>query len=221
MFDAIRSLEAVYGRPIGIILDLQGPKLRLGTFAKGAITIEAGHKLRLDLDETPGDDKRIGLPHPEVFASLTPGMTVLLDDGKVSLKVLACGKDFAETEVVAGDELSNHKGLNLPGASLAIAALTEKDREDLAFGLELGIEWVALSFVQRPEDIAEAQELVAGRAGRWAGRSGPWCARSPNGGGCWSGPTVPGTRPCGCSGRRGRATGATSWRRCAPRFSGR
>jgi pyruvate kinase len=163
-FDDIRSLEADYGRPIGIILDLQGPKLRLGTFANGAITIEKGQKLRLDLDEAPGDDKRIGLPHPEVFAALTPGMTVLLDDGKVSLKVIASGKDFAETEVIAGDELSDHKGLNLPGASLAIAAMTEKDREDLAFGLDLGIEWVALSFVQRPEDIAEAQEIVAGRA---------------------------------------------------------
>jgi len=162
--DTIRSLEAVYGRPIGVILDLQGPKLRISTFAEGAIAIEKGHKLRLDLDETPGDRSRVGLPHPEIFAALKPGVTVLLDDGKVSLRVLACGKDFAETEVVAGDELSNHKGLNLPGVSLPIAALTEKDREDLAFGLDLGVDWVALSFVQRPEDISEAQEIVAGRA---------------------------------------------------------
>jgi pyruvate kinase len=162
--DTIRSLEAVFGRPIGVILDLQGPKLRISTFSEGAIALEKGHKFRLDLDETPGDQSRVGLPHPEIFAALKPGVTVLLDDGKVSLKVMACGKDFAETEVVAGDELSNHKGLNLPGVSLPIAALTEKDREDLAFGLDLGVDWVALSFVQRPEDISEAQEIVAGRA---------------------------------------------------------
>ena len=163
-FDTIRSLETTYGRPIGIVLDLQGPKLRIGTFADGAIVIEKGGKLRLDLDDTPGDVTRVGLPHPEIFAALEPNTTILLDDGKVTLKVISCGSDFAETEVIAGDELSNHKGLNLPGVSLPIAALTEKDREDLAFGLELGIEWVALSFVQRPEDIAEAKELVAGRA---------------------------------------------------------
>jgi len=162
--DAIRSLESVYGRPIGVVLDLQGPKLRIGTFVSGSIMLEKGHRLRFDLDETPGDGTRVGLPHPEIFAALKPDTTVLLDDGKVTLKVIDCGKDFAETEVVAGDELSDHKGLNLPGVPLAIAALTEKDREDLAFGLDLGVDWVALSFVQRPEDIAEAQELVAGRA---------------------------------------------------------
>ncbi len=163
-FDAIRELEGVYGRPIGVLLDLQGPKLRIATFAGDAIAIKKGHKLRFDLDETPGDETRVGLPHPEVFQALKPGTTVLLDDGRVSLKVIDCGADFADAEVIAGDELSNHKGLNLPGVQLPIAALTEKDRDDLAFGLELGVDWVALSFVQRPEDMAEARELVAGRA---------------------------------------------------------
>lgn len=163
-FDSIRELEGVYGRPIGVLLDLQGPKLRIATFVEDAIAIEKGDKIRFDLDEAPGDKKRVGLPHPEVFQALEPGTVVLLDDGRVSLKVIDCGSDYADAEVIAGDELSNHKGLNLPGVQLPIAALTEKDRDDLVFGLDLGVDWVALSFVQRPEDMAEARELVAGRA---------------------------------------------------------
>ena len=164
-YDVLRGLEADFGRPIAVLADLQGPKLRIGTFRDGAIALERGQSLRLDLDETPGDAERVNLPHPEIFAAIVPGTRVLLNDGRVVLEVKSCDAGHAVTEVIAGDELSNHKGLNLPGVLLPIPALTEKDRKDLTFALELGADWIALSFVQRPEDIAEARSLVRGRAG--------------------------------------------------------
>ncbi|MBN36327.1 MAG: pyruvate kinase [Rhodospirillaceae bacterium] len=163
-YNFLRELEVAKGRPVGILADLQGPKLRIGQFVEGEVQLERGQSFHLDMDETPGDTTRIGMPHPEIFATVKPGHQILLDDGRVVLRVDDCGPDFATTTVEAGDYLSNNKGLNLPGVQLPIAALTEKDREDLAFALELGADWVALSFVQRPEDIAEARELVAGRA---------------------------------------------------------
>ena len=164
-YDVLRGLEADFGRPIAVLADLQGPKLRVGTFADGEIDLERGQAFRLDLDPTPGDAGRVNLPHPEIFAAIEPGTRVLLNDGRVVLEVRSCGKDHAVTEVIAGDGLSNHKGLNLPGVLLPIPALTDKDRKDLTFALELGADWIALSFVQRPEDIAEARSLVRGRAG--------------------------------------------------------
>ena len=164
-YDVLRGLEADFGRPIAVLADLQGPKLRIGTFRDGAVALERGQSLRLDLDETPGDAHRVNLPHPEIFAAIAPGTRVLLNDGRVVLEVKSCDASHAVTEVIAGDELSNHKGLNLPGVLLPIPALTEKDRMDLTFALELGADWIALSFVQRPEDIAEARSLVRGRAG--------------------------------------------------------
>ena len=160
----IRRVEQETGRPIAILLDLQGPKLRIGRFAAGPVTLEANAAFRLDLDPAPGDATRVSLPHPEIFAALEPGAELLLDDGKLRLRVEACGLDHAHTRVVAGGPLSERKGVNVPGVLLPISALTAKDREDLAFGLELGVEWVALSFVQRPEDLQELRELVQGRA---------------------------------------------------------
>ncbi len=160
----IRALEAECGRPIGILADLQGPKLRIGEFAAGPIELRPDSRFRLDLSPEPGNEQRVSLPHPEIFAALQPGMDLLLDDGKLRLRVLRCDHDFAETQVLSGGPLSAHKGVNLPGTVLPIAALTEKDRADLAFALDLGIDWLALSFVQRPEDIVEARELVQGRA---------------------------------------------------------
>jgi pyruvate kinase len=153
------------GRPIGILADLQGPKLRLGTFADGKIRPKIGGHLRLDTDRTPGDESRAPLPHPEIFAAVEPGTDILLNDGNVRLRVLSCGPDFAETTVIAGGELSDRKGVNVPNAVLPLTALTEKDRGDLAFALDAGVDWIALSFVQRPEDVAEARKLVANRAG--------------------------------------------------------
>ncbi len=163
-YDILRDLERRTGRPVCIMADLQGPKLRLATFAHGPITLTPGATLRLDLSLEPGDESRVGLPHPEIFAALAPGAELLLDDGRVRLTVESCGLDHAVTRVVSGRTLSDRKGVNVPGVALPISALTTKDRADLAFALDLGVDWIALSFVQRPEDVAEAHALIQGRA---------------------------------------------------------
>jgi pyruvate kinase len=160
----VRALEKEVGRPICVLADLQGPKLRLATFANGSIHLTAGQKLRLDLDMTPGDTQRVGMPHPEIFAAITPQSELLLDDGKVRLRVLSVASDHAETEVLAGTKLSDRKGVNVPGVILPLSALTDKDRRDLDAALQMGADWIALSFVQRPDDVAEARKLVGGRA---------------------------------------------------------
>ncbi|NQV46490.1 MAG: pyruvate kinase [Rhodospirillaceae bacterium] len=164
-YDIIRSLEQQFNRPIAILLDLQGPKLRLGEFENGSAKVLAGNPFRLELNNTKGNDVSASLPHPEIFAALKPEMNLLLDDGKVALKVVRCGADFAETMVINGGVLSDHKGVNVPSAILDLSPITEKDRIDLKYGLDLGVDWVALSFVQRPEDIIEAKKLIEGRAG--------------------------------------------------------
>jgi pyruvate kinase len=163
--DVIRRLEDRFGRPIGVMLDLQGPKLRVGDIAGGAVELTEGMPFRLDLASEQGDTRRAPLPHPEVFATLKADMDLLVDDGKIRLRVLVCGADWAETRVVSGGTLSDHKGVNVPSAMLDLSALTEKDHRDLRFGLELGVDWVALSFVQRPDDVAEARKIVGGQAG--------------------------------------------------------
>jgi pyruvate kinase len=163
--DTVRALEKTTGRPIGVMADLQGPKLRVGTFAGGRIRLAEGAAFRLDLDKAPGDAHRASLPHPEVFAALSPETDLLLDDGNIRLRVEKCGKDFALTRVINGGNLSDRKGVNVPNAVLPLSPLTAKDRADLAFALDMGADWIALSFVQRPEDVAEARKLIAGRAG--------------------------------------------------------
>ena len=161
----IRDLERERGRPIGVMLDLQGPKLRIGTFASGPVQLTEGDSFRLDLNsKLPGDATRASLPHPEIFAALRDGTNLLLDDGRIRLRVESHGKDFAETRVVTGGELSERKGVNVPDVVLPLSALTAKDRQDLDFGLTLGVDWIALSFVQRPEDIVEVKAIVKGRA---------------------------------------------------------
>ena len=161
----IRDLERERGRPIGVMLDLQGPKLRIGTFASGPVQLTEGDSFRLDLNsKLPGDATRASLPHPEIFAALRDGTNLLLDDGRIRLRVEGHGKDFAETRVVTGGELSERKGVNVPDVVLPLSALTAKDRQDLDFGLTLGVDWIALSFVQRPEDIVEVKAIVKGRA---------------------------------------------------------
>ena len=163
-FEAVRAAEKAIERPLGILADLQGPKFRLGQFAGGKVSISQGQSFRLDLDPKPGDETRVGVPHPEILAALKPGVVVLIDDGKVTLKVVASDGKSADTIVEAGDELSNSKGLGVPGVRIPLPALTPKDREDLAFALRLGVDWIALSFVQHPEDMAELRRLVDGRA---------------------------------------------------------
>jgi pyruvate kinase len=162
--EMIRRVERERARPIGVLADLQGPKLRVGTFANGPVKLAPGVAFRLDLIDTPGDAARAYLPHREIFAALKSGTDLLLDDGKIRLQVSECGADFANTRVIVGGTLSERKGVNVPDVVLPLSALTEKDRRDLEFALELGVEWLALSFVQRPEDIDEARELARGRA---------------------------------------------------------
>lgn len=160
----IRAIEAEVERPIGILADLQGPKLRVGEMKDGGAMLEKGQAFRLDLDKTPGDARRAPLPHPEIFAAVEVGQALLLDDGKIRLRVTGTGKGFAETEVIVGGRLTNRKGVNVPEAVLPVAALTEKDRSDFEAALNLGVDWVALSFIQRPDDIAEARKIARGRA---------------------------------------------------------
>jgi pyruvate kinase len=160
----VRQVEKDVGRPIAILADLQGPKLRVGQFAAGPHDLKEGQPFRLDLDATPGNVMRVQLPHPEIFAALEVGSDLLVNDGKIRLKVKACGKDFAECTVTTGGEISNRKGVNVPDVVLPLAALSDKDLKDLEFACSIGVDWLALSFVQRPEDVEEARALAKGRA---------------------------------------------------------
>src|SRR2546428_2706039 len=161
---AIREVETEHGRPIGILLDLQGPKLRMGSFADNPAKLAKGNTFTLDTDPTPGDAKRVHLPHAEIFAAIEPGHTLLLDDGKVRLVAIEADSHRILTRVEVGGKLSDRKGISLPNTTVPFSALTEKDRSDLEAGLDTGVDWVALSFIQRPEDIAEAKKITRGRA---------------------------------------------------------
>ncbi|MBC9178392.1 pyruvate kinase [Pseudoroseomonas ludipueritiae] len=160
----IRALEKKVGRPIGILADVQGPKLRVGRFQAGRVQLQAGQSFRLDMSATPGDVRRVQLPHPEIIEAARIGTTLLLDDGKLRLRVVHKRDDHLETEILVGGALSDRKGVNVPDVALNIPALTEKDRADLEFVLPLGIEYIGLSFVQRPEDVAETKAIADGRA---------------------------------------------------------
>ncbi|WP_421701563.1 pyruvate kinase [Aliiroseovarius sp.] len=162
--DIVRQVEKDMGRPIAILADLQGPKLRCGTFAAGAAELDEGNHFRFDLDETPGEGHRVCLPHPEIFAALKPEATLLVNDGKIRLRVQDCGPDFADCIVEVGGTISDRKGVNVPDVVLPLAALSDKDRSDLEFACQLGVDWLALSFVQRRQDMDEARELAQGRA---------------------------------------------------------
>ncbi len=163
-FAMIRALEDRYDRPIGILADVQGPKLRVGRFGGGRAHLQAGKAFRLDLNPTPGNANRVNLPHPEIIAAARVGATLLLDDGKLRLRVARKREDALETEVLVGGALSDRKGVNVPDIVLPIPALTEKDHADLAFALDHGASYIGLSFVQRSEDVIEAKRLVDGRA---------------------------------------------------------
>ena len=159
---AIRALEKEFNRPIAILCDLQGPKLRVGSFVDGQATIGHGSKFTLDRDPAPGDAKRVCLPHPELFEVLEAGQRLLINDGKIRLRVTEAKKDRIVCTAEVGGVISDRKGVNVPDAEVPIPALTEKDRADLAFAVEQGADWIALSFVQRPEDLTEARELMGG-----------------------------------------------------------
>src|ERR1700694_1500471 len=160
----IRSVEKKSERPVGVLVDLQGPKLRIGSFAGDAVMLERGATFVLDADPAPGDASRVQLPHPEILAALEPGHTLLLEDGKVRRTAIETAPGRAVTRVEVGGKLSNRKGISLPDTTVAFSALTAKDRSDLEAALDAGIDWVGLSFVQRPEDVAEAKKITRGRA---------------------------------------------------------
>ena len=160
----IRQLEKEKGRFISILADLQGPKLRVGTFKEDKVLLKEGQTFTLDMNPEPGDDKRVCLPHKEIFEALKPGDDLLVNDGYIVLTVKSCDKKHAVTKVKVGGYISSHKGVNLPNTQLNISAITEKDREDLAFALKLGVDWIGLSFVQRAEDVREAKKLIGGKA---------------------------------------------------------
>ena len=160
----IRQIEDELSSPIAILADLQGPKLRVGPFKNGIEELTENEKFRLDLKDELGTKDRVQLPHPEIFQALHEGAHLLINDGKIKLMVEKCGPDFADCLVLNGGEISDRKGVNVPDVILPLAALSEKDRADLDFICDLGIDWLALSFVQRAEDIVEARDLIAGRA---------------------------------------------------------
>ena len=161
---AIRAVEKSHGRPLTILADLQGPKLRVGRFAGGSAMLENGGVFRLDADTAPGDAHRVCLPHKELFGALTPGARLLIDDGKLVLRVTAVAATTIDCKVEVGGRISDNKGVNVPDVVVPLPALTPKDRTDLTFALEHGVDWIALSFVQRPEDVAEARALIGGKA---------------------------------------------------------
>src|SRR4051812_35467960 len=150
IIEAIRSLEKDLDRPTTILADLQGPKLRVGKFAEGSAMLENGQSFIFDRDPTPGDSTRVNLPHKEIFVGVEPGTRLLIDDGKLTVRVVDASEGRLETIVEVGGKISNNKGVNVPDAVLPLAALTEKDRGDLTFALDQNVDWIALSFVQRP-----------------------------------------------------------------------
>jgi len=162
---SIRSIESKVNRPIGILADLQGPKIRIGTFKDKEVQIKAGDTFTFDTNERTGDNRRVYLPHPEIFASVKVGDFLLLNDGRLRVEITGVSPSRIDTTIIFGGTLSNRKGVNLPNTLLPIPALTEKDRADLEAAASIGVDWIALSFVQRPEDVAEARALIAGRAG--------------------------------------------------------
>lgn len=163
-FAAIRALEKKYDISLGILCDLQGPKLRVGTFANGAVQLKEGQAFTLDMTGVPGDETRVTLPHPEIFKAMHPGLELLLNDGLIRLRVERVEGDKALTTVTVGGTLSDHKGVNVPGVKLPISALTEKDRKDLKMAEKLGADFIGLSFVQQPEDLLELRSLMTGTA---------------------------------------------------------
>lgn len=163
-YDLVRKMEEKYNRHFGVLADMQGPKLRIGLFKNDKIELQVGQDFRVDLSTELGDETRVNLPHPELFASAEVGTDILLDDGKLKLKVKELGADYALTEVLVGGTLSNRKGFNVPNTVLKLSALTEKDRKDLEYALNMGADFIAISFVQTAEDLLEAKKLIDGRA---------------------------------------------------------
>lgn len=165
LFDIIRQLEKDVGQPIGILADMQGPKLRIGAFKDNMkVPLTPGKQIRFDLDPTPGDETRVAFPHPDVMAALEVGARFLMDDGELGMKIVGKGEGYVIAEAIYGAELSGKKGVNVPDLSRPISAITDKDKADIAYALSRGADWIALSFVQTADDIREGKALIGGRA---------------------------------------------------------
>ena len=163
-YNIVRKLAKEKGRRITLIADMQGPKLRVGEFKEGKILLKEGQKFLLDMDKELGDEKRVTLPHPEIFAAVKNGEELLLNDGNIRLKIEKHDQSHIWTKVTVGGELSSHKGVNLPNITLPISAITEKDKKDIAFALKLGFDWISLSFIQKAEDVKQARNLIGDKA---------------------------------------------------------
>ncbi|MBR6327262.1 MAG: pyruvate kinase, partial [Alphaproteobacteria bacterium] len=162
--EVVRRLSKQKGRHITVVADLQGPKLRVGRFKNGEVVLKKNDTFQFDLDEKPGDNTRVNLPHIEIFKAVKKGNKLLLNDGKIVLEVMAKDKSHIKTKVLVGGTLSDHKGVNLPNITLPISALTDKDKDDLKFALKIGVDWVSLSFVQKAQDVKDAKKLVGSKA---------------------------------------------------------
>ena len=174
---AIRALEKEFHRPIAILADLQGPKLRVGKFKDGKAVIRHSGHFTLDRDPALGDETRVELPHPELFGLLEKGQRLLINDGKIRLKVISADENQIKCSAEVGGVISDRKGVNVPDAEVPIPALTDKDRKDLAFAMSQGVDWIGLSFVQRPEDLAEARRLMGGKGALCAKIEKPMAVR--------------------------------------------
>ena len=163
-YETIRGIERELGRPIAILQDLQGPKIRIGAVAGGKAMLTNGTVVRFDSDKEPGNASRLPLLHPEVHQGIAPGHQVLINDGRVRLEVIGCGATYFDARVIVGGEVSDRKGVNLPDTLLQLSPITAKDRADLEFGLSLGVDFVALSFVQQPSDVIEGRSLIGDKA---------------------------------------------------------
>ncbi|WP_208440173.1 pyruvate kinase [Bartonella raoultii] len=159
----IREVEKIVRRPIGILVDLQGPKLRIGSFAKGQEELRVGQSFTLDSHDEMGDAQRVYFPHKDVFAAVKPGDRLLIDDGKLELRAQLCHEHFVECRVVAGNRIADRKGVSFPDTILPFGSITQKDKADLQAVLQQPVDWVALSFIQRPEDIIEVRRLIKGK----------------------------------------------------------
>ena len=161
----IRQYEKRLGRPIAILGDLQGPKIRIGTFKKKSITLVNNQKFELDLNPEPGNEKRVFLPHPEIFKSVKKNTRVLIDDGKILLNIIGVNSEKITTEVLNGGKISNMKGVNIPDTLIKMSSLTKKDIKDLEFCLDLSLDYVALSFVQKAKDLIDLKKHIGSQTG--------------------------------------------------------
>lgn len=165
--DAIRKISAELDTPVAVLVDLQGPKHRIGNFkTEEKYPITVGQTFTFDSNPAPGDSRRVHLPDADVMRSLHVGERILLNDGKIEMQVTDVSPDSIKTKVIRGTEIWSRRGFNLPDTIVDTSVLTDKDRADLEYALTKDPDWVAVSFVQRPEDISEVRDFITARTAR-------------------------------------------------------